>query len=213
MTIAAQFFDYFCTCGRMLARWPLLFVRAHAGRQSTDRAMTQSTEELIRQVLGGRRSAFAELVRRHERSVMGVCGAILRDEDAALDASQEAFVDAFEKLDRLRSAARFGAWVLTIARRAAYRELRRRRREGTVDALQLADVPLNSEPLHDVFDVLDQVARLPAPERRAVLLYYFDNQSVDQVSRATGRSVGTVTKQLTRARRRLRQWFEQETVS
>ena len=67
--------------------------------------------------------------------------------------------------------------------------------------------------LHDVLDVLDQVVRLPEPERQAVLLYYFDDQTVDHISRATGRSVGTVTKQLTRARRRLRQWFEQHCAS
>jgi RNA polymerase sigma-70 factor (ECF subfamily) len=174
--------------------------------------MTQSTEELIRQVLGGRRNVFAELLRRHEWSVLGICGAILRDEDAALDASQEAFIDAFENLDQLRSPATFGAWVLAIARRAAYRELRRRRRQGTVDALQLADLPSNNGPLHDALDVLDQVERLPESERQTVLLYYFDNQPVEQISQATGRSVGTVTKQLTRARRRLREWFERETV-
>jgi RNA polymerase sigma-70 factor (ECF subfamily) len=175
--------------------------------------MALTAEQLVADVLRGNHAAFAELIRRYERSVVGVCASILGEYDAARDACQESFVVAYERLGQLRDPAAFGGWILQIARRTAIGYARRRRRERATDQEHLEQFEQrNGCSNAELLDVLDSINRLPIHERDAVLLHYFDFQSVDDVARATDRSVGTVTKQLTRARQRLRQWFEQEAI-
>jgi RNA polymerase sigma-70 factor, ECF subfamily len=175
--------------------------------------MASTAEQLVANVRRGDHAAFAELVRLHERSVLAACVSILGTEDAARDACQESFVVAFERLAQLRESAAFGGWILQIARRTAIGISRRRRRERATDHEALTQFEQRSSRFNaELLDVLEGVNRLPRHERDAVLLHYFDHPSVEEVARATNRSVGTVTKQLTRARERLRQWLEQEAI-
>lgn len=95
--------------------------------------------------------------------------------------------------------------MLSIVRHRARRVARQRAK------LPHGSVPLDSlvggngrsdELLEELFRA---VSRLPERQRRIVLLRYFDGLSVREVAEATGRPVGTVTKYLSRAHRRLRQ--------
>jgi RNA polymerase sigma-70 factor (ECF subfamily) len=169
----------------------------------------QSDAEIVRAVLDGDRRAFAALVARHERAVWATAWRVLRDDHAALDAGQEAFLAAFRRLGDLRRPDRFGTWLLRIARREAIHLARRRAREpgGSLDVAITNREPF-AEPSTrvsgDAEDLLEAVARLPEHERLVVVLRYLDGQSVAEVATALGRPVGTVTKQLSRALERLR---------
>src|SRR5262249_57094256 len=89
----------------------------------------RADEEIVRAVLRGDREAFALLVSRHERAVWATAWRVLRDNHAAADAGQEAFLQAFRRLGDLRRPEQFGVWVLRIARREAIRLARRRGRD------------------------------------------------------------------------------------
>ena len=58
--------------------------------------------------------------------------------------------------------------------------------------------------------ILKLVDRLPVSERQIVMMRYFDDLSMGEISEVTGRPVGTVTKQLSRARERLRNWLQEK---
>jgi RNA polymerase sigma-70 factor (ECF subfamily) len=173
----------------------------------------QGDAEMVRAVLRGDREAFAALVARHERTVWMTAWRILRDVHTASDVAQEVFLQAFHRLGDLREPARFGIWLLRIARREAVRHARRRSSHptrsleeltgdphlsGSTDGHGAGQLPADSEEL------LGAVARLPAQERLVVVLRYFDGHSVAEVAEALGRPVGTVTKQLSRALERLK---------
>jgi len=107
-------------------------------------------------------------------------------------------------LNRLRSAAAFGPWLLRIARRRAIRLQRRRKAEriGTNGIDYAAREASNwMEPYEAV---AQQIARLPEHERIVVVMRYVDDCSIKDIADATGRPVGTITKQLSRAIERLR---------
>lgn len=167
-----------------------------------------SDAEIVRAVVAGDRDAFAVLVSRHERGAWTTAWRVLRDYHAACDAAQEAFLQAYRRLGSLREPARFGVWLLRIADREAVRMARRRamspaRPLAEDDGLTppaAADAPLDDGDA----DVLDAVARLPDPERLVVALFYLEGRPVAEVAAVLGRPVGTVTKQLSRAVRRLR---------
>lgn len=169
----------------------------------------QSDAEIIRAVLDGDRRAFAALVARHERAVWTTAWRVLRDDHAALDAGQEAFLAAFRRLGDLRRPDRFGTWLLRIARREAIHMARRRDRES---CCSLDDAGTRGEPIAkpatrvsgDAEELLAAVARLPEHERLVVVQRHLDGRSVAEIAEALGRPVGTVTKQLSRAIERLR---------
>ena len=170
----------------------------------------QADADIVRAVLRGDREAFAVLVARHERAVWATAWRVLRDDHAAADAGQEAFLQAFLRLGDLRRPERFGVWVLRIARRQAIRLARRKAHDvgrslaetGTVAAMD-RDGSTTRLPA-DAEELLRAVGRLPEHERLVVVLHYLDGRPVAEVAAALGRPVGTVTKQLSRAIERLR---------
>jgi len=166
--------------------------------------------ELVQAALAGGRDAYATLVKRYERAVTAVALAVLRDHHAAQDAAQETFLCAYRRLGDLRRADRFASWLMKIAHHEACR-LARRRTAGATAPL-VSDPPDSSGngrlegPLEQV---LSAVTRLPEPERLVVMLKYFNRHDVATIAEMSGRPVGTVTKQLSRARRRLRGWLRE----
>jgi RNA polymerase sigma-70 factor (ECF subfamily) len=169
----------------------------------------ESDRHLVERVIGGDREAYAGLVERYQHAVFAVALGTLRDRDTAGDAAQNAFVAAYEHLSELRDASAFGPWLLVIARREASRLARNRPR--TVSLAADHDQPAGAaDPeawdLHDgrLSDVMAALGELPDHEQRVLMLRYFDAQPVAGIASITGRTIGTVTKQISRALRRLR---------
>jgi len=92
---------------------------------------------LIERLRMGDDVAFAELVEHHAAPLLAVTRRILRDEEDARDAVQEAFVAAFRGIGEFQSESRVSTWLHRIAVNCALMKLRglERRREQDVDAL------------------------------------------------------------------------------
>jgi len=137
-------------------------------------------------------------------TALGVVG----DWHTAADAAQESLVKSYVRLGDLRSRGQFGPWLNRIARNTA-RDFRKQRRAGSLPS----DPPAGrAEPAGGQDELVRQavalVGRLPDHERVVVELFYLQEMTVAQTAQTIGRSVSTVTKQLSRARRRLRQWMD-----
>jgi len=161
--------------------------------------------ELIAGVLDGQRQLFGELVRRYERSVRATAMHVLAEHSMADDAAQNAFVKAYENLSSLRRREAFGPWLMKITRRCAISVSRRMPRQSSVDSLEaFAIEDRNGQLDESKRTLLDAVMKLPENEKQVIMLHYFSGHSVKHVGIIVARSVGTVTKQLSRARKRLR---------
>jgi RNA polymerase sigma-70 factor (ECF subfamily) len=171
----------------------------------------QSDQTLVDAVLAGDKAAFAELVRRYEPLARSAALAILRDRHLAQDALQETFLRAYANLGKLTDYSRFGAWVLTITRRQSFYLRDRQQRIGV--ALGPNEEPFaaeNNDPLDEGSrELLEAVNRLPEHEQIVVVLHYFQSHKAESIGQITGQSTGTVTKQLSRAQRRLKQWLQE----
>lgn len=167
--------------------------------------MAVSDAELVQEVLDGSKDAYAELVCRYERPAKAAALHILGDYHAAEDAAQDAFVKAYQQLHRLSSPDAFGSWLLTTTRRCALDVARKKKSDVPLDAI--AHMPAHQRNGHlddEKRQLLDGLMRLGESERQVLLLRYFGSHTVQQVADITGRSVGTVTKQLSRAHQNLR---------
>ncbi len=170
----------------------------------------RTNDELIAAILSGEQVAFAELLRRYERAAWATAWKILRDYHAAQDATQNAFVEAYRRLGQLRSPAHFGLWLLRITRHEALRLARRRGKAHSLASARDVAMSTVGDPLTSEADeLLLAIGRLPEHERLVVALRFLDDLPVAEVARLTGRPVGTVTKQLSRAIERLRSMFRE----
>lgn len=181
----------------------------------------QSDSEIVERVLSGDTEAYSELVLRYERSARAVAGAVLADQHSAADAAQEAFIVAFTKLGRLRTAGHYGRWLIRIVRRQAIRLARRRRTTVSLETVSLEAVPVSAASAHggtsDRYEAIEEnqrllkaINRLPANERLAIMLRYFEDYDTRTIAAATGSAESAVFKRLSRARQRLRQWLTEE---
>jgi RNA polymerase sigma factor (sigma-70 family) len=169
----------------------------------------QTDAELVNAVLDGQKQAFSVLVKRYERSVRAVALNVLTDYHSAADVTQDAFVKAYEQLAGLRKPEAFGPWLMKIAHRCALDSVQQKPRETL---LETKIVAVTENPNHQLDEskqrLLAAVMCLPKAEKHVVMLRYFGNHSVKDVAEMLSRSVGTVTKQLSRAHRRLRRILE-----
>ena len=145
------------------------------------------------------------LVKRYERPVRVVALDVLGDYHSATDVSQDAFVKAYEHLAELRKHKAFGPWLMKITRRCALDSVRRRPKETRLETQIAAAIENPDGQLaEDKQRLLAAVVKLPGAEKQVVMLRYFGDNSVNDVAKILGRSVGIVTKQLSRAHKRLR---------
>jgi RNA polymerase sigma factor (sigma-70 family) len=153
--------------------------------------------------------AFQAIVHRHGPMVLGVCRRGSRDEHLAEDAFQATFLVLALKAGTIRNPNSLGPWLHGVASRVSRRArvLARRRGEQPLVPPNLASgVPVGSEleagELRSVLD--EEVDRLPAAYRRAVVLCYLEGKTQEDAARELGWTKGTVSGRLARAKDLLR---------
>lgn len=142
---------------------------------------------------------FTDFYAASFRRLVGQLYAMTGDSAEAQDAVQEAFVRAWAHRGRLDSNGSPEAWVRATAWRIAVTRWRRAR-FGSV--LMRAQPPPQSAdgPSPDRVALIDALRKLPAEQRRAVVLYHLCDRSVSEIAAETGAPAGTVKARLARGR-------------
>jgi RNA polymerase sigma-70 factor (ECF subfamily) len=164
--------------------------------------------DLVRLARDGDPAAFRLLVERHLPMARGRAARLCPQPDDADDAVQDAFLQAFIALDRLRDPDRFAGWLGGIVANVC--RAQRRRPPLTL----LGDWPENLHPASaaslpsaedlDRTDVLSRaVAGLPTGQRHAVTAFYYADQPAGQIAATPGAAKASLHK----ARRRLREYI------
>ena len=170
-----------------------------------------SDEDLMRAF---RRSAdearFNELFRRYVAPGLRTARSILRDETAAEDALQEAFLRLVRARRSYRPGSRFSSWFYTILRNVCRDELRRPRPAAFPDGASPA-LPGRANPVIDLERAEDAdlartaLARLPDGDREVLALRVYADLSFAEIGRACGISQEAAKKRAQRGLARLRQ--------
>lgn len=158
--------------------------------------------QLVGQATHGDIDAFEELVTRLQKRVYGFAYHHLRDANEAHDLAQEIFVKLFRNLARYDTDRPFEPWFWRLAANTSINYRRRRVPQPAEPSTEVID-PDAGRPMHDP-GLVEALAQLDPAYRLPVLLHYYADLSLEQVSRSLGLTVPAVKSRLHRARAQLR---------
>jgi len=179
---------------------------------------------LIKDALEGNLDAFNSLVLHYQDLAYNVAYRIMGEPDASSDATQEAFISAYQKLEQYRGGS-FKAWLLRIVTNACYDELRRRQRQPVtplkpeMDDGEILENPYWIEDTSPTPEEKHEEEELQAAiqhcineldEKFRVILVLVDVEGLDYETtcQAVGTPLGTVKSRLARAREKVQECLQ-----
>ena len=169
-------------------------------------------KQLIEQTLRGDTSAFGKLVERYQDFVFTIAFRIMKVREEAEEVAQDSFIKAYESLNSFRGESKFSSWLYSIAYRKALDALRKNKKykaseiidditEGEVSGIEDALHYLENEERKKA--IQDCILKLASDEATIITLYYFQDQSVREISTITELSEDNIKVKLYRSRKKL----------
>jgi RNA polymerase sigma-70 factor (ECF subfamily) len=173
---------------------------------------------LVRAAQRGNMAAFEELVLRHREKIYARALSMVRNEEEAVDLSQEAWVKGWQRLPQFLGESSFGTWITRIVINLCLDHLRKQKRQRmeSIDAIseesggverQMPVVTVNpaaglerSELRQRINHALDQ---LSYEHRTVLVLHEFEQMEYKEIAKTMGCSIGTVMSRLFYARRKM----------
>ena len=173
---------------------------------------------LVKWAQQGDTGAFEELVARHRDKIYARALAIMRNEDDALDLSQEAWIKCWQRLKQFQGESSFATWMTRLTINVCLDGLRQRKRQTAESIEEMAEesggveryLPIevgNPTAGLEREDLRRQIQKafkqLTDAHRTVLILHEFDGLQYKQIAKVMKCSVGTVMSRLFYARRRM----------
>jgi RNA polymerase sigma factor (sigma-70 family) len=165
--------------------------------------------QIIERIQKGDTNAFSYLVTKYQDVVFSIALKVLKNRDDAEEVAQETFIKAFRSVSSFRGKSKFSTWLFSIAYNTCITSVRKKKFPTTsIDQVQLND----EEEDWDDFDLTGEerskmlemsLKKLPEDDYTLVILYYYEEQSIGDISRIVGLSESNVKVKLHRARKKL----------
>ena len=173
---------------------------------ATDEGRGTSERDYVIAAQRGSDTAFAELVRLHQRRAYAVARAIVLSHEDAEDAVQDGFLHAYRALERFRSDQPFGAWLNRIVANAALDLVRRRKVRDADELPDTVALPFRDPGESDELRrrLADALTRLTDRQRAVIVLHDVEGYTHGEIGRMLGIPEGTARSDLHHARAALR---------
>jgi len=174
----------------------------------------EGEDRLVERARTGDEGAFEDLVRRYEKPIYYLALRSVREEQAAADLAQTAFLKAYEGLRGFRGQASFKTWLYRIAINLCKNYLRDHGKKK-FDSLGEMDPPSTANPLRELIEHESQAllaqawAKLPERQRLTVALKVQEGMKYREIAEAMGCSVGTVKANFHHACTRLKTMLQE----
>ena len=153
---------------------------------------------------------FEQIVSEYQIQLHRLCCVLLKDAHLAEDAVQETFLKAYRSMGEFRKESSERTWLTRIAVNTC-RDLLRSRWFRHIDrSVKIEDLPEPEAPA-DLVDtgLYETILRLPVKQREVVLLYFYQNMTMQEISDILQISVSNVSRRLESARKTLRKKLEE----
>jgi RNA polymerase sigma-70 factor (ECF subfamily) len=167
-----------------------------------------SDEEIVEQFqAGNHEEAFRNLVEIHGKTVYNIALFTVNDETLAEDATQDAFIKIYRNLGKFKGQSKLSTWMYRIVKNVCYDYLKKRRPISLDDSEAGTDPAADESSPEEVVmsswqheELRNAVQRLPAKQRLAITLYYFQDKSYEETAAIMGQPLNTVKSHLHRAK-------------
>lgn len=169
-------------------------------------SFTDKHYELVMACKQGDRQSQFKLYNLYEKAMYNTALRIVQDEAEAADVLQEAFIDAFTRLDSFRQESTFGLWMKQIVVNKSISTLRKRKLE--LQPLEDCDEPLGEEERENdiefqVAAIKQAISRLPDGYRLVLTLYLLEGYDHEEIAHILRISEATSRSQYLRGKRKL----------
>jgi RNA polymerase sigma-70 factor, ECF subfamily len=173
---------------------------------------------LVRDAQRGDMAAFEELVARHRDKIYARAYSMMRNEEEAIDLSQEAWVKGWQRLAQFHGESSFGTWMTRIVINLCLDHLRKQKRQRTESIEEMNEesggverqmpvVTVNPTAGLERGELRQRIERalgqLSYEHRTVLVLHEFEELEYKEIAKVMGCSIGTVMSRLFYARRRM----------
>jgi RNA polymerase sigma-70 factor (ECF subfamily) len=179
---------------------------------------TAADQELVKAAQKGDMVAFEELVARHRDKIYARAFSMLRNEDDAVDVSQEAWVKGWQRLIQFQGDSSFATWMTRIVINLCLDQLRKQKRvrsesidqmDEEVGGVERQMPVINPNPTEGLeraelrVKIDKALSQLSHEHRTVLILHEFEDLEYKMIAKRMGCSIGTVMSRLFYARRKM----------
>ena len=186
-------------------------------RSSNSKTTTIDDQDFINQTLAGQTQAFAVLVERYKDLVFTLALRMLKNREEAEEVSQDTFIKVYKKLGSFKGDSKFSTWVYKIAYNACLDRLKTYKKERNkvgIDEFNTHKI----KTLETAFDGLVAKEKamavqrcldlLPSEDSALLTLFYFEDQSLEEIAVVLGITPNNAKVKLFRSRKKLASIFK-----
>lgn len=172
-------------------------------------------QKIIEMVQKGNVNAFSHLVDKYQDIVFSIALKVLKNREEAEEMAQETFIKVYRSIGSFQGKAKFSTWLYRITYNTCITHTRKKK----ISTTQIDNLPVSDEQDEGSFGDFPEESRsrylemamqkLPEEDYALVLLYYYEDQSIEDIREATGLSESNVKIKLFRARKKLYEWMNE----
>jgi len=160
------------------------------------------TVNLVRKSKKGNNSAFSVLIKSYEKDLYKVAIAMTKNDDDALDCIQEAILQAYISIKDLRQDEYFKTWLIKILINKCNALLKKNKKILNLDVNTSKNDKVEQS---DRLELKDSINSLDSDLRIIIILYYYEDMSIKDISESLNIPQGTIKSRLSRARSKLKE--------
>lgn len=188
--------------------------------------MITNDQDTINQIIAGEPKAFAVLVNRYKDLVFTLAIRMLKNREEAEEVSQDTFIKVYKSLEKFKGDSKFSTWIYKVAYNTSLDRIKKNKR-------QMNEVPIDEFTEHELQSIDDALVQLEKRDQRKTIqdclqllpsqdsflltLYYFEDLSLDEISKVVEIEANTIKVKLFRSRKKLasilKQRLEPEIIS
>ncbi|WP_460219797.1 RNA polymerase sigma factor [Psychroserpens sp. MEBiC05023] len=175
--------------------------------------MTTNTDQiLINQIIDGDTSAFSVLVDTYKDLVFTLALRMLKNREEAEEVAQDTFIKTYKSLHKFKGDSKFSTWIYRVAYNTCLDRIKKNRKylndveinEFTTHQVKTIDNALDKLELEERNEAIQRcINHLPSEDSFLLTLYYFDDLSLDEISKIVGITANSIKVKLFRCRKKL----------
>ncbi|MCH7525661.1 MAG: sigma-70 family RNA polymerase sigma factor [Bacteroidetes bacterium] len=181
--------------------------------------MATNDQVYINKILNGNTNAFSVLVNRYKDLVYTLSLRMMKNKEDAEEVAQDTFIKTYNSLSKFKGDSKFSTWIYRVAYNTCLDRLKKNKRqhytvaidEYTEHQIKTLDNALdNIEEQEKQLAIKNCLELLPSEDSFILTLYYFDELSLDEISKITGLKPNNLKVKLFRSRKKLATILKQQ---